>query len=304
MNAQLPKDAGGTLFTDPTEAGRPSAATVALYQRDGTVLRASGSATIDPVNTTLSAVSYEGDETITLASVAGVVIGRDFWLMDSTGQVERVRVRAVDTGTKVVTVEGGLSWGHASGTPFVGGRISTTVTIDEAATLAQGYEARWTYTIAESSYRARTRYDVVRTPWPMVILTPFELGDYIGDLASPLMERAATRGTRFAREIAIATERLRTELLVRGVRPDLFHGFDEFKRVVAFGVVRTWAEDGVNIPQAWQNDAARWLDERRGAYTRALDEALAMTESYDADDNAAVSDDEAKSKPGRVVFCQ
>ena len=67
MRVQFPLGVGGTLEFEPPEEDRPSAATVTIHNPAGTLLT-TPTATIDAVNTTLSASVSAGATQVTLTS--------------------------------------------------------------------------------------------------------------------------------------------------------------------------------------------------------------------------------------------
>ena len=297
MNKQIRYSSGGTLVFDPPQHGRPSAATVSIYDPNGAEhVAPAPTVTIDSVNTTLNGAASEGDTSLTLTSAAGIVVGRYYDLEASDGRVERFRAAAVSGA--VVTLAEELGGAYADGSAVTGNRLTATIASGDADPLDEGYEARWSYTIDATAYYANTLFDVVRSPWPDVVLRPHEFRQYTPGLSGPHNEASYFGSVDFGDELEIATERVRVDIAARGMRPDLFRSFDHFKRPIAYAVIVIWAEAGINMPAAYVDQPELWLETRREVYARALDDALNVTRSYDADDSGTVTDSEREKRLG------
>jgi len=297
MRAELVVDVGGDLTFDPPEGGLATAATVALFERDGTVVQAAASATLDTCDTTLSANAAVGALTMTLTSVTGVTPGRTYRVDNADSQHERLVVVGVNTSTLVVTFREPLQYAYVSTDTFVGERLTYSVSAALVDTRARGYEARWAYTIGGVSYNAIRFYDVVRQKWPTVILTTDAFKRHVSsDLASDVMQLVSRKGDSFAEEIAVATEKMRWDLKRRGAEVDLFRSYSAFVPVVAEAVLLKWAERAFT-PNSWQGDAEGWYQHQLALYEQALDLAVDVTDSYDADDSGDTTDTEAAARP-------
>lgn len=296
MNQQIRYEVGGALTHDPPQHGRPTAASVAIYTPGAAVhITPAPTPTVDSVNTTLAAAASEGDTILSLVSVSSVEVGRYYDLEASDGRAERARVTAI-SGTTVTLLEP-LGADYGSGSSFTGNRLTCSIPSGDADPLDEGYEARWTYTIDSESYYANTLFDIVRSPWPEVILRPHEFRQYTPGLSGPHMEGSLS-GLDFVDEIDVATERVRIDIVGRGMRPDLFRTFEAFKRPVAMMVICMWAESGTNLPASYVDLPDQWLDSRREIYEQALTQALNSVRSYDADDDGTVTDSEREHRIG------
>lgn len=281
----------GELTFDPPQVGRPDASpTVRLYKADGTALAAEASATRDPVDTTLDGIVAADAQSVTLTSVANVVIGRDYLMTNEDGQREWVRPTSVDTSTREVGLLELLRYGYEDGASFQGCRLSYSVSSSLLDTLGIGYEARWGYTIgSESDLQAITHFDVVLNAWPASIVDTREWRRYGGSLASRILLQRAGEILEFDDELRQASEDLYRDILTDGRQPSRFRSFEAFKTVVFERLKLTWAEDGRNIPSGWQGDPQGYLDERRRIYANRLSQALETTQDYDADQSGGVS---------------
>jgi len=298
MYQQIRLDAGGSLTFAPPQNGRSSSAVYTLYKPDGsTVIGAAGrTATNDTVNTTLSGSAAAGSTSVSLAASTGLAVGRRYLMTAAAdNEIEWIRVLAF-TSAGVVTLAEPLRQDYASSDTFVGNRLTLDVDSGDAGDLDQGFEARLTYVVAGVSYLVPIYFDVVRTVWPEVILRPDEFRRYAGALSATALERSSADGLQFIDEIAIATELLRADIVDRGLRPDLFRGFDGFRRAVAMRVLLEWSLDGVNLPAAYHDTPEMWVDQCRARSEESFNRALSTVETYDEDGDASVSDAERAAR--------
>lgn len=167
---------GQTFVYDPPEMGRPSSPSVTVYlttsDDDGSTETATtGAASVDSVNTTLSASASAGDKTITVTSGTSITKGRRYLLTAADGDTAWVDVRAV-SGTSVI-LRNQLNGDFASGSTFQGCRLSIAVdstwvndksNITDASAGHPGYRVRWVYTVLGSEAVGVSFYDLVRYP--------------------------------------------------------------------------------------------------------------------------------------------
>ncbi len=180
---------GQVLFYDPPEAARPSSPACTVYgayadDGGGAVAATSGAASVDSVNTTISAAAYPGDQTLTLTSGTGIARNRRYLLTAASGVSEIVELAGI-AGT-TATLRMPLVNEYASGATFQGTRISIAVDNTWAATAsnltdaladpddirfasvtsvapgAAGYRVRWTYTADGASQLGVSYFDLVR----------------------------------------------------------------------------------------------------------------------------------------------
>lgn len=139
---------GGTV--DVQLQIRPDAApapTVSVFGPGGTVYVDAQAATVDAVNTTLTAAPARGDRTVAVTSATGITVGREYLVGNGVlSPREPVRVRGVSTLT--VTLSRPLMNAHVNASPFVGTRLSYPVTSAQATTLFFDGRVRWTWTDA------------------------------------------------------------------------------------------------------------------------------------------------------------
>lgn len=167
--------AGQTFFYDPPEGRASGTPTVQVFaggtDDDGTAESATtGSASVDSVDTTISAAASIGDTTLTLTSGTGVAKGRRYLLTDVDGNEEQVEVLGVN-GT-AIRLRQPLINAFANGSTFVGTRISIAVDTtwcgmkskltDASETGGAGYRLRWAYTVASVATIGVSYADLVR----------------------------------------------------------------------------------------------------------------------------------------------
>ena len=300
MNQEILYNVGGSLVFDPPQPGRPSSATVEILDPSGTTHVTSGAVdTVDPVNTTLNATLSAGSANIVLTSVSNVNVGRRYVISNAKGQHEWVRTTTVDASTKIVQLSSAPSFIYPGGSPFVGNRITHAVSAANADTLDEGYSAAWAYVIDGVTYRAITYYDVVRTRWTDIVVTPWQFRSVAGDMGMSDLESLEQSGLDFADEIAEATRRVREEVTARGYRPALFRSYDNFIEPICQRVLLTFAERGESVPAPWQDQVMDWIELRREVYAEALTTAL-NSSNYDEDESGGISDTERKARLGSV----
>jgi len=159
------EDTAGTLEFYPPENQVASAATLTIYKPagSGSVLQSSTNATIDTVDTTISANASKGARNVTLASAADVTAGVQY-LLEQNGRVQPVEVRSV-SGTTAYLVNK-LHFDFTSGATFKGYRLSYSLTATHTADVDRNYFAEFSYTIASAAYYAIVPFDVVEaTDW-------------------------------------------------------------------------------------------------------------------------------------------
>lgn len=167
--------AGKLLFRFPE--GRPTAATLSIVQKDGSALTTAVTDTniityiADPnISTTLSVAASRYDETITLTAVSGAGVTfypEESYIIDGgTAYAEWVRVKAINTSTKVVTLYEPLERDHANAAAFQSTTLYYTVTTGNNDEVMSSVKATVTYTMAGVTGLKRTwLYDVKYHKW-------------------------------------------------------------------------------------------------------------------------------------------
>lgn len=289
MRAQLRYQGSGTL-THTIREGRPDETPSAvLYDRAGAAL-ATPTVTSDPVDTTLASGAADGAVTLTLTSATGVVPG-DEYLVSGGGRSAWTRVLSVSGA--VVTLADGLAGAFASGATFQSTRVTIPVTSASTGTLEENRYAVLTYEVGGVEYTDHAYFDVVRSPWPLVVLSTAEYRRLVGPMAAAELERDGAQDLRFADEIAQATELVRLDIADRNLRPDLFLSHEPFARPIAHRVLLEQAYLGSNIPHAWQDSPEAYLQMCAERYEKSLSLALNTARTYDANQDGTVQAAEA-----------
>lgn len=300
MRQQLQVDVGGTVRFTPPTMDRPSSPTVSIVDVGGTELEAPA-ASVDSVNTTLSAEAAAAAESITLTSVTGLVARRHYVLAGADGEREWVRVRSINSATKVVTLYEPLVSDYPVGAAFYGTELSAPVAAESAATLAEGYEARWTYTAGGEEHTGTTRWDVVHTAWPAQITTTQALRSYAGQLVGRDLQRPGNAD--FEDVLDHAFERVLEDIRARGRDPSRFRSIDAWQRVVHEAALLHLAEQADVLPASYRDQPTEWLRLRRERYDEVMSVTLSAAKDYDADQSGTVSAGEA-AVAGQVMRLQ
>lgn len=182
--------ASQSLTYDPPELYRPSGTpTVTVYRgyaddSASGVSATTGAASVDSVDTTLSAAASIGDTEVSVTSATGIARDRRYLVTDASGAIEQLEVRGV-SGTTVY-LRTPLANDYASGATLQGQRI--TIAIDDTwaadtsnltdsvvdttdvrfspgadvPIAAAGYRVRWSYTVNSIPTIGVSYFDLVR----------------------------------------------------------------------------------------------------------------------------------------------
>ncbi|HEY6017591.1 MAG TPA: hypothetical protein VIU16_12460 [Gaiellaceae bacterium] len=134
--------------------------TFVVYTPQGGTQQASASVTLDAVDTTLGGAAAAGAQTVSVASAAGVTVGRKYLIggSEDTGG-ERVTVTGVSGTT--VTLARKLRLAHASGAAFQSSRV--TCAVSAIATVARHYRIEIAWSVGGTAQPPFERtFDVVR----------------------------------------------------------------------------------------------------------------------------------------------
>lgn len=116
---------GGTVYLDAPD--RLSNPTIKILDGQGNTLVNGESATVNSVDTTLSAAASADDLTVTVSSATGIVTGGVYWLSSR----EQILVKSVSGTT--VTLFRPLVYDHANGADFESHRVTYSVSSSEAS---------------------------------------------------------------------------------------------------------------------------------------------------------------------------
>ena len=287
---------GGTLALDVPALGLVTAPAVTLYDPNGTELVASQSADQWAGGTLNGAVAARV-RVITLQNgeATGLRSGDRLALVGSSAR-EWVRVRSISGDA--LTLYEPLMNAYADDTPVGSCRLTVAVDSTEAATLDEGYSARWAYDLDGVARESVTWWDVTRCVWDEV-LTTAEFRAMAGGLVIRALAQLDADGLDCQDDITEALDRVRADVREKQLRPGLFRSAAPFKRAVFERVLLTWASRSQHIPSAWQTNPSEWLETRRVEYGQALASAL-NNAHYDANEDGVVTPTEKKARLGSV----
>lgn len=216
----------------------PSAATFGIidlrYPQDSdehTIVAAGTAATIDATATTLTLAAGRGADrrVITLASVAGVQIGRHYQPQDSRGQREVVIVDAINVGAKTVRTRDEVRHEYASGSAFISAEVRAAVPADwcdNEDAFKAGMPAVITWTLAgveERVVRETIALERARTQLATV-------QDVL--LAAPVLATGRAGRADLTSALAQAHLHYQQDLRIAGINPDTHHGGELAREVV------------------------------------------------------------------------
>jgi hypothetical protein len=293
---EIPLFIGGRLRLDVPSPGKVTSPTVTLLSPNGATLVASQAAT-QWAGGVLSAGAAAKAKTLVLHSGESTGLTQGARLLVVTlGAREWVRVRSISGAT--LTLYESLQFAYPEDATVHSGSLSVAVSAAQAATLGEGYSARWAYKVDLEDKLTLTWWDVTRCVWDEVLSTA-EFRSMAGGLGIRSLAQADAEGRDFADEIAQALERVRADIREKQLRPGLFRSALPFKRAIFERALLTWAESATHIPANYQNQPDAWVDLRRTCYGQALSASL-NNAPYDADESGVVTDTERKARLGSV----
>jgi hypothetical protein len=252
----------------------------------------------------LSSEAASGATAIEVADSSNFDVNRRYTITAADGRSEWVRVVANDTDTDTLTIASELAYTYPVTTStLLSTRLTVAVSAANAATLDEGYEARWEYTVDGVVQRVNTFFDVTLTKWSDVVIPRYQFKLIAGDLASADLESLEGEGLDFKDEIDQAIIKLKAEISSRGYRISLFRSAADFTESIVQRCLLSLAERAENVPALFQDSITDWIDLRREVYDAALTTALNNT-SYDADESGDVTQVEKDARLGsmRIVL--
>jgi len=174
QTTNLISQVAGQTFSLRVPQGRPTSATFKVFRNyvdDDATPEFSGTATVDTVNTTVnvsSGASQTDPQKISLASTAGIVVGRQYLLSENSLQewVTPVEVRAT-----YIRVRFPLDNDYSTAATFVSTLITAAVDstfindlskLSDLADLAPDFRVRWSIVLASGTTTAYSFFDVLR----------------------------------------------------------------------------------------------------------------------------------------------
>lgn len=201
----LQVDVGGTVYADELHERADVSPTFEVKSTSGAVL-ASGTGSVDAVNTTLAAGAGAGATSLSLTSASSVAVGRRYFVggtEDAGGEI--ITVDAISGTT--ITLARPLMRAAASGSTFYGTRVSCAVSAAACAMIARGCRVEVTYTVSSAARPVLSlEFDVTRYALRTGLTT-----EHVRDL-DPALARRAAKGTVWPRVIELAWERIVTRI--------------------------------------------------------------------------------------------
>lgn len=195
------KDVGGTVYTDELFERADASPTFAVLSEDGGSL-ATGTATVDSVNTTLSSGVGDGAVSLSVTSATGIAVGRRYYLTageDAGGEV--VTIAAI-SGTTLTLARPTLR-AHASGAAFYSTRVSCVIPSSACTQVRRGCRVEIAYTVSAAARPVVSlEFDVTR----YALRTGLTL-EHVRDL-DPSVVRKSAKGTVWPALFAMAWERI------------------------------------------------------------------------------------------------
>lgn len=167
VRSEIVKDVTAQRIYFHPQEGRPSATpSVEIKDQYGTTITASATANVtqDTTNTTVSVAGSAGDVSLTLASISGIEYRKSYLITNSLLQKEWVRIRSVNSSTKVVEFDEPLEFDHDTAATFVATSFYRTLQASEVDTLGELYRARASYVVNGLTYVQEIPFDIVLTP--------------------------------------------------------------------------------------------------------------------------------------------
>lgn len=197
----LQKDVGGSILTDELHERPDASPTFAVLSPSGGSL-ATGTGSVDSVNTTLNGAASAGATSVVVTSASGIAVGRRYLLTGSEESGgEWVTVSAISGTT--ITLARPLRIAHATGASVQGTRITCAVTAAACATIYRGCRVEITYTVSAATRPVLSvEFDVTR----YALRTGLTL-EHVRDL-DPLVLKRASTGTVWPAVITAAWERI------------------------------------------------------------------------------------------------
>lgn len=305
-------------FEDVMANGAPAAATYSVWggtQSNDESAKFSGTATLDSVSTTVNAASgysQTNKRRVFLASIAGIVVGRNYLLTNTLGQ--RVVVSPIEIQATYVVLGYDLAYDFASSSTFIGLRHYFTVDatfIQDLSNIniygqlprlgmqhvssggrveAPPYRVRWSFTAGGVSFQRWTYFDVVRQQSSHSVM-PRDLQAWFPDMV--MEEWESQKGELFRRQIEAAWSMVQNDIRMAGYDPDAIRDGALLDQVVRCAALMVISDAGVS-PTGRNPD--QWAAERRNDYKltfqRAIGSGLAVW--LDTGNSGAITPDPPK----------
>jgi hypothetical protein len=283
------------VYFYPQEGAPDATPSVELLDQYGTTITAAGtgSVTVDPVSTTIATTAAAaGDKTITLTATTNLVVGVTYLLTSTLSQQEQVRVKSINTSTKIVGLYEPLEFAYALTSTLVGTRFYRTLSAGEVDTLRELCRARATYAVDSLNYQTDVAYDVVLLPLPN-LLTRKYLKKVRPDITR--QEHAGPRGNDFADLLDEAWSLVRAGIrdCADGWRPAMIRSPEDLTAWALNEFLLLAHNSGVNVLTGeWEAFEAQ--EHLEGKAAKSKSRALSSIDWIDLDEDDSISADEMK----------
>ncbi len=280
------EDQTETLVSYPPVIGQASAANVRIGT-PAVSMPDEGSedaATIDTVDTTISAAANAGDKSITVASASGITEGYQYYLDTDFGPLV-VEVEEIESTT--IHMTNPLPTAVESGTAFKGYAISHALTAAETADVGQSL-AQWDATIGGVLYRWDQHFLVVNDNINYTLN-----GTRLVDLQPIVRELRPAHDETFEDSIAAAWGTyLVPDFAEKGIRIERINSWEPLEALHSTAVVAHLLSQATNANPDFRDF---WEAKYRKQSLDLLSNPLWW---YDADDNeAGVPDGDPANRP-------
>jgi hypothetical protein len=286
---------GQRIYFKPPQ-GTPSATpSVSIKDKGGATVTAANTTyvTLDSVSTTVSTANSVNDNYITLASVSNIEWRETYLLTNSLLQKEWVRVKSVNSSSKVVYFDEPLKFVHDTSATFKGVRFYYTLQASEVDTHDELFTARASYAVNSLNYIMEIPFDVVITPLQNPLTVEFVKRRHPDIMA---YEPTETRGTDFAdlrdqawSEVLMGIREQNTPS-GSAMRPALLRtpeDLDEWA-VAEFDLLAQ--KNGIMILRGWDpKEATTYLEEQKN---KRKNKSLSNLHWYDEDESSSLGQNE------------
>lgn len=259
-------------------AGNASFSVFAARKSNDDTAEFSGTATLDTVSTTVDASSGYAQtdrRKINLTSTTGIQTDRFYVLANGDGQRELIKPRRIVTNDYIEN-EQELAFDYSTTATFKGLLQTAAVDATFVATEskinspAEPYRVKWTYTIGGVSYIHWTEFDLVRQKAQHSVSFA-DLVELWPDLGAE--EWADQRGSRFAKQIDAAFERVQFEAKMNGIEVWQLRDGQYLDEIIRLCAVMLIAETGLS---SGRRDQEQFVAERQKAYKDAFTGAITV----------------------------
>jgi len=171
MRLQVRKNSSDYLDFYPSDNTLPSStATLTITDADGNNIEGLTyplTVNRDTVNSTVSTQAVEGDKTLLVDVITGVIRGETYLLTLPNGVTKQVRVNGVSANQ--ILIDEPLSFVVPVGSVIQGIKYSQALNTTVTANVKRRVRAKWTYTVNSRAKTVSQEFDIVITPFQIDI---------------------------------------------------------------------------------------------------------------------------------------